>query len=112
VFTARYELNIYVTCRLIAITAEAWIRSWTTACDFYGGQSCTQTYFPLSTSVFSCHFSSTNASNSSLSTSYSYEEKKMGEMWGPSEKLCPLGNRVALGSEVLSLRLQNVNRHS
>jgi len=36
----------------------------------------------------------------------------MGEMWEPSEKLCPLGNRVALGSEVLSLRLQNVNRHS
>ena len=67
-FTARYGLNIYVKCRLISINAEAWIRSWTTAYDFCGGQSCTETYSPLSTSVFSCHLSTTIASNSSLST--------------------------------------------
>jgi len=112
VFTARYGLNIYVKCRLISINAEARIRSWTTACDFYLGQSCTETYSPLSTSVFSCHYSSTVASNSSLSTCYSYQKIKMGEISEPFEKLRPLGNRVTLDSEVLSLPLQNVNRHS
>ena len=39
-------------------------------------------------------------------------ERKVGEIWEPSEKLRLLGNRVTLDSEILSLRLQNVNRHS
>ena len=75
------------------LAAEALDRSQATPCEDCGGQSGTETGFPL-TSVVPCQYYSTNDPYWSSSASCSYRKDKRAKPGNLPKKQCSLGHRT------------------
>jgi hypothetical protein len=63
------------------VTAEARLRSWVSLYEICGGWCGNETGFSPSTSVFPCHYHSTNAPYSSSSMRCPYQNDKRAKRW-------------------------------